>query len=114
MPTPLPYQPRLSSGSLHAAQKVLPKNKARPFVVAVSVAAVTVMGTLYGASLKQDTQSVKKQEELAEEPLTRKMDRLQMARDRLETTRSGLESKIAEVKKRREERVVQQGGGTAM
>jgi len=114
MPTPLPYRPGSSPGppqSISNTQKTLPKNKARPFVVAVSIAAVTIMGTLYGASLKQETQSAKKQEKRAEESLARKMERLQMASDRLQTTRTGLERKIAELRKRREDRVVQRGGG---
>lgn len=86
-------------------------NKARPFVVAVSVAAVTIMGTLYGASLKQDTQSAKRDEERAEEPLARRLERLQLARERLESTRAGLEKKVGEVRARREMRALQQGGG---
>lgn len=68
------------------------------------------MGTMYGASLKQETQAAQREEERAEESRERRLERLRVARERLEATRVGLERKIGEVRARREGRAVQRGG----
>jgi len=112
MPAPsssrLPYASRTSSTPIRRAQGIPTTNKARPFVIAVSVAAVTIMGTMYGAGLKQEAQTAKREETRAAESLAKKTERLQMARERLETTKAGLEKKIAELRARKETRALQQ------
>jgi len=98
----------MSSPPIRQAQGTPTTNKARPFVIAVSVAAVTIMGTMYGAGLKQEAQTAKREETRAAESLAKNTERLQMARERLETTKAGLEKKIAELRARKETRALQQ------
>ncbi|KAL8672720.1 MAG: hypothetical protein Q9168_002845 [Polycauliona sp. 1 TL-2023] len=72
--------------------------KARTVILACSVAAVTVLGTLYGADLKSSRDVVKKKREA---PADEILAQLNASRKGLIAQKTDLERKIAELESKR-------------
>ncbi|QDS70351.1 hypothetical protein FKW77_008920 [Venturia effusa] len=78
-------------------------SKSRTVILTGGVAAITAMGAWYGATLKTDVEVRQAKKEIIEASPEEKIERLEMRKARLMTTKRELEGKIAEARRKQKE-----------